>query len=214
MNDSEFDQSPGNMLVPMVIETTHKGERAYDIFSRLLKDGMVFIGEGVGEGMANIICAQLLHLEAEDPDKEVTAIIQSPGGAVTAGFAIHDTLRLMRNPIKTICIGEAMSMGAFLLACSGDPGNRFVAPNASIMIHEVSSGTQGKITDQKIRLAFSDSLNLRLAKHLAKACNKTLKQMLEDMKRDYFMDADEAIAYGLADAKIESRKAKRLIVEP
>jgi ATP-dependent Clp protease protease subunit len=187
-----------NTLIPMVIEKSPSGERAYDIYSRLLKDRIVFLGEPVDDAMANIIIAQLLFLEAEDPKKDIKVYVNSPGGSVTAGLAIYDTMQYIKPDVATICIGMAASMGAVLLA-GGAAGKRYVLPNAEVMIHQVLGGAEGQASDIKIRaeriLKMKDQLNRILAKHTKQSFEKVEK----DTDRDYFMNAEEAKAYGLVD---------------
>ena len=187
-----------NTLVPMVIEKSQFGERAYDIYSRLLKDRIVFLGEPVDDAMANTIIAQLLFLEAEDPKKDIKLYVNSPGGSVTSGLAIYDTMQYIKPDVATICIGMAASMGAVLLA-GGAAGKRYVLPNAEVMIHQVLGGAEGQASDIKIRaeriLKMKDHLNHILAKHSGQPFAKVEK----DTDRDYFMNADEAKEYGLVD---------------
>lgn len=193
-----------NYLVPMVIEKTQFGERSYDIYSRLLKDRIIFLGTPIDDGVANIIAAQLLFLESEDPNKDIYLYINSPGGVVTAGMAIYDTMQYIKPDVSTICIGQAASAAAVLLA-AGAPGKRFVLPNSRVMIHQVLGGAEGQATDVEIRtremLRVKHALNNILAKHTG----KTAEQIHQDTDRDNFMEAAEAVAYGLAD-KIMDRK--------
>jgi ATP-dependent Clp protease, protease subunit len=185
-------------LIPTVIEKTHHGERAYDIYSRLLKDRIIFIGTPIDDQIANSVIAQLLYLESEDSSKDIKLYINSPGGSVSAGFAIYDTMQYIKPDVTTICVGLAASMGAFLLS-SGKKGKRFSLPNSKIMIHQVMGGTQGQASDIKIQaeeiLKVKDSLN----KILAKNTGKPLKQVEKDTDRDYYMTAQESVDYGLVD---------------
>jgi len=193
------------ILVPMVVEQTGRGERAYDIYSRLMKDRIVFIGTPVDDHVANLVIAQLLFLQMEDPKKAVHIYINSPGGSVTAGLAIYDTMQYMTTPVNTYCIGQASSMGAVLLA-AGTKGHRFSLPNARIMIHQPWGGMQGTATDISIHakeiLHIKDRLNEILAKHTG----KPLDQITRDSERDFFMSAEEAKAYGLVDEVVTSRR--------
>ena len=187
-----------NMLIPMVVEKSGSGERAYDIYSRLLKDRIVFVSGEIEDGMANAIVAQLLFLQAEDDKKEISMYINSPGGSVTAGLAIIDTMNYIEPDVQTIGIGLQASMGAMLLS-AGAKGKRYVLPNSRIMIHQPSSGTQGKITDQEIALKEGIYLKQKLAEMLAKNTGKDVKQVIKDMDRDNWMSAEEAKTYGLID---------------
>lgn len=190
-----------NYLVPNVIVRTRDGERGYDIYSRLLEDRIIFLGEEVTEGSANTIVAQLLHLANEDPDKDIQLYINSPGGSVYDGLAIYDTMQYIKPDVQTIGIGLQASMGAFLLS-SGAKGKRFVLPNARVMIHQPSSGTQGMVTDQEISLRESVRMKELLAKVIAKNTGQKLEKIKADMERDHWMSADEAVKYGLADEMI------------
>lgn len=190
-----------NYLVPNVIVRTRDGERGYDIYSRLLEDRIIFLGEEVTEGSANTIVAQLLHLANEDPDKDIQLYINSPGGSVYDGLAIYDTMQYIKPDVQTIGIGLQASMGAFLLS-SGAKGKRFVLPNARVMIHQPSSGTQGMVTDQEISLRESVCMKELLAKVIAKNTGQKLEKVKADMERDHWMSADEAVKYGLADEMI------------
>ena len=188
-------------LVPYVIEQTSRGERSYDIFSRLLKDRIIFLGEEVTDVSANLIVSQLLFLESEDPGKDISLYINSPGGSVTAGMAIYDTMNYIKCDVSTICMGMAASMGAFLLS-SGAKGKRFALPNAEIMIHQPSAGTQGQITDMAIHLKRLEIIKKRMNKILAENTGKPLEVVTADCERDNFMSADEAMGYGLIDKVI------------
>ena len=189
-------------LIPTVIEKSTYGERAYDIYSRLLKDRIVFLGDGIEDGIANTVIAQLLFLESQDKTKDIKLYINSPGGSVTAGLAIYDTMQYIKPDVSTICIGMAASMGAILLA-AGAKGKRFVLPNSEVMIHQIMGGAEGQATDVKIRaeriLRLKDQLNRILAKHTGQNFDKVEK----DTDRDFFMNAKETVSYGIADAVIE-----------
>ena len=186
------------MMIPMVVENTGRGERAYDIYSRLLKDRIVFVGGEVEDGMANAIVAQLLFLQAADPEKEISMYINSPGGSVTAGLAILDTMRMLKCPVATYCVGQAASMGAILLA-AGEKGRRHALPNSRIMIHQPWGGAQGKASD--IEITAKEILRLKevLNKILAEASGKTLESVTHDTDRDFFMSAEEAKTWGIVD---------------
>ena len=198
----------GNYLVPMVVEQSGRGERAYDIYSRLLKDRIVFIGTPIDDMVANLIVAQILFLQMEDPDKAINIYINSPGGSVTAGLAIYDTMQFVSCEINTFCIGQAASMGALLLA-GGSPGKRFALPYARVMIHQPWGGTQGTASDISIQahelLKIKDQLNHILAKH----CNKSVEHVERDTDRDYFMSAEEAKAYGVVDEIVDKSKMSK-----
>ena len=191
-------------LVPYVVEQTSRGERSYDIFSRLLNDRIIFLSEEVNDTTASLIVAQLLYLEAQDPDKDIQFYINSPGGSVTAGMAIYDTMQYIKCDVSTICIGMAASMGAFLLA-AGTPGKRYALPNAEIMIHQPLSGMQGQATDIKIHADRILRIKKNLNTILSDITGKSLEQIEHDTERDNFMSAEEAKAYGLIDAVIEKR---------
>ncbi|HIW20941.1 MAG TPA: ATP-dependent Clp endopeptidase proteolytic subunit ClpP [Candidatus Dorea intestinavium] len=191
-------------LVPYVIEQTSRGERSYDIYSRLLKDRIIFLGEEVNDVSASVIVAQLLFLEAEDPDKDIHIYINSPGGSVTAGLAIYDTMQYIKCDIETICIGMAASMGAFLLS-GGTKGKRMALPNAEIMIHQPSGGAQGQATEIQIAAEHILRTKEKLNKILADNTGKPLEVIKEDTERDNFMSADEAKEYGLIDEVIKRR---------
>ena len=187
-----------NYLVPTVVEETNRGERAYDIYSRLLKERVIFLGDEVNSATANIVVAQLLHLAFEDPKKDIKLYINSPGGSVYDGLAIIDTMNYIEPDVQTIGIGLQASMGAMLLS-AGAKGKRYVLPNSRIMIHQPSSGTQGRITDQEIALKEGIYLKQKLAEMLAKNTGKDVKQVIKDMDRDNWMSAEEAKTYGLID---------------
>lgn len=186
------------MLVPMVVEQTNRGERAYDIFSRLLKERIVFIGTAIDDNLANLIIAQLLFLEAEDPEKDIHLYVNSPGGYVLAGLAIYDTMQYIKSPVSTICIGQASSMGALLLT-AGAKGKRFSLPNARIMIHQPIGGFQGQATDIEIHAREILKMRENLNKILVKHTGQPVEKIQVDTERDYFMSAEQAKEYGLVD---------------
>ncbi len=192
--------------MPFVVEQTHRGERSYDIYSRLLKDRIVFLGTPVDDDVANVIIAQLLFLESEDPDKDISLYINSPGGVVSAGMAIYDTMQYVKPQVSTICLGQAASMGAFLLG-GGAPGKRFALPNARVMIHQPSGGAGGQATDIEIAARQILLLKKRLNEILAKNCKQPLERVEKDVERDYWMSAAESREYGLIDEVIASKKA-------
>ena len=185
-------------LVPYVVEQTSRGERSYDIFSRLLNDRIVMLSEEVNSTTASLIVAQLLYLEAQDPDKDIQFYINSPGGSVTDGMAIYDTMQYIKCDVSTICIGMAASMGAFLLS-SGTKGKRLALPNAEIMIHQPSAGTQGQVTDMAIHLKRLETIKKRMNKILSENTGKPVEVVTADCERDNFMTAEEALEYGLID---------------
>ena len=191
-------------LVPYVVEQTSRGERSYDIFSRLLNDRIIFLSEEVNDTTAALVVAQMLYLEAQDPDKDIQFYINSPGGSVTDGMAIYDTMQFIKCDVSTICVGLAASMGAFLLS-SGAKGKRIALPNAEIMIHQPSAGTQGKVTDMESDVEHFLRIKQRLNKILAENTGKTPEQVKLDSERDHWMTADEAQAYGLVDKVIYKR---------
>ncbi len=191
-------------LVPYVIEQTSKGERSYDIYSRLLKDRIIFLGEEVNDASASIVVAQLLFLEAEDPEKDIHLYINSPGGSVTAGMAIYDTMQFIKCDVSTICIGMAASMGAFLLA-GGAKGKRYILPNSEVMIHQPSGGAKGQATEIKIVAENILKTKKRLNEILAANTGKPLEVIERDTERDYYMSAEEAKEYGLVDEIVEHR---------
>lgn len=191
-------QPASNTLIPYVVEQSPRGERSYDIYSRLLNDRVIFLGEEVTDASANTVIAQLLHLESADPDKDISLYINSPGGSVSAGLAIYDTMQYIKPDVSTICIGMAASMGAFLLS-SGAKGKRYALPNAEIMIHQPSAGTQGQITDMAIHLKRLEIIKKRMNKILSENTGKPVEIVTADCERDNFMTADEAVAYGLID---------------
>ncbi|MDY2792043.1 MAG: ATP-dependent Clp endopeptidase proteolytic subunit ClpP [Eubacteriales bacterium] len=192
-------------LVPYVIEQTNRGERSYDIFSRLLKDRIVFLGGEVNDDSANLVVAQMLFLEMEDPDADIMLYINSPGGSVTAGMAIYDTMRYLRCEVSTLCIGMAASMGAFLLA-AGAKGKRKALPNAEIMIHQPSGGAQGQATDIAIHAEQILRVKRKMNEILSNNTGKPLEQLEKDVERDHFMTAEEALSYGLIDEIIAPRR--------
>ncbi|MBE3593926.1 MAG: ATP-dependent Clp endopeptidase proteolytic subunit ClpP [Candidatus Carbobacillus altaicus] len=189
------------MLVPMVIDQTTRGERAYDIYSRLLKDRIIVLGTAIDDHVANLVVAQLLFLEAEDPNKDIHLYINSPGGSVTAGFAIYDTMQFIKSPVSTICIGMAASMGAFLLA-AGEKGKRYALPNSEVMIHQPLGGARGQATDIKIHADWILKTRDRLNRILSERTGQPLSRIERDTDRDFFMDAEEAKAYGIIDEVI------------
>lgn len=195
-------------LVPNVIVRTRDGERGYDIYSRLLEDRIIFLGEDVNEHTANVVVAQLLHLASEDPDKDISLYINSPGGSVYDGLAIYDTMNFIQPDVATYGIGLQASMGAFLLS-SGEKGKRFLLPSARVMIHQPSSGTQGKVTDQEISLREALEIKQRLAAIMAENTGQKLEKIKADMERDYWMGAKEAVAYGLVDKVVAPSKKKK-----
>ena len=190
------------MLIPIVIEQTNRGERAYDIYSRLLKDRIIFIGAPIEDNFANLIIAQLLFLEAEDPEKDINLYINSPGGLVTSGLAVYDTMQYIRPDVSTICIGQASSMGALLLA-AGTAGKRFALPNSRIMIHQPMGGFQGQATDVDIHAREILKMRERLNEIMAKHTGQPIDRIRQDTERDYFMSGGQAKEYGLIDEVIE-----------
>ncbi len=191
-------------LIPMVVEQTSKGERSYDIYSRLLKDRIIFIDGEIDDAAASLVVAQLLFLESEDPDKDINIYINSPGGVITAGMAIYDTMNYIKPDVCTICVGMAASMAAFLLS-SGAKGKRYVLPNAEVMIHQPLGGTKGQAEDIKIAADHIVKIRERLNRILAANTGKSLKQIAKDTDRDNYLDADQAVAYGLADKIVEKK---------
>ena len=195
-------------LVPMVVEDTGRGERAYDIYSRLLKDRIIFLGGAIEDHMANLIIAQLLFLESEDPDRDIHLYVNSPGGVVTAGMAIYDTMQYIKSPVSTICIGQAASMGAILLA-AGAPGKRYALPHARIMIHQPLGGFQGQASDINIHareiLRMRESLNELLARH----SGQKLEKIAQDTERDFFMDSESAREYGIIDDIVKKKPGRQ-----
>jgi len=193
------------MLIPMVVEQTARGERAYDIYSRLLKDNIIFIGTTIDDMVANVVIAQLLFLEAEDPEKDIHVYLNTPGGSTTAGMAIYDTLQLIRPDVQTICVGQAASMGAVLLA-AGTPGKRYALPNSRIMIHQPWGGVQGQASDIAIQAKEILRVKERLNQILSEHTKQPLEKITADADRDFIMDASEAKDYGIVDQVISRRK--------
>ncbi len=191
-------------LIPMVVEQSSRGERAYDIYSRLLKDRIIFIGSAIDDNVANLVIAQLLFLEAESPDKDIHIYINSPGGSITAGMAIFDTMNYIKPDVSTICVGLAASMGAFLMA-AGTKGKRFALPHSEIMIHQPIGGTQGQATDIEIHTKRILRVRQTLNKILSEITGKPLEKIERDTERDYFMSAEESVEYGLIDEVITKR---------
>jgi ATP-dependent Clp protease, protease subunit len=189
-------------LVPMVVEQTSRGERAFDIYSRLLNERIVFLGTPITEDIANLVVAQLIHLESEDPDKDVSIYINSPGGSVYAGLAIYDTMQYIKPDVQTICVGVAMSMGALLLS-GGSAGKRMATPNSKILIHQVTAGFQGQATDIEIHAREIIDVRKRLDEIIAKHTDQPLEKVTQDTERDYFMSAEEALEYNIVDQVIE-----------
>ena len=197
-----------SFLIPMVIEQTHRGERAYDIYSRLLKDRIIFVGTPINDEVANVVIAQLLFLESEDPEKDIHIYVNSPGGSVTSGLAIYDTIQYVKPDVSTLCVGQAASMGALLLAC-GTPGKRFALPHSRILIHQPLGGVQGQATDIEIQareiLRLREELNIILSKHTKQA----IKKIQLDTERDYFMGGIEAKEYGIIDEVVNYREKEK-----
>jgi ATP-dependent Clp protease protease subunit len=192
-------------LVPMVVEQTSRGERAYDIYSRLLKERVIFLVGGIDDHVANVIVAQMLFLEAENPEKDISLYINSPGGIVTAGMAIYDTMQYIKPDVSTICVGQAASMGSFLLA-AGAKGKRYILPNSRVMIHQPSGGTQGQASDIAIQAKEILYLRERLNQELAANTGQPIEKIALDVERDYFMNAEEAKSYGVVDAVLDRRQ--------
>ena len=191
-------------LIPMVIEQTNRGERSYDIYSRLLKDRIVFLGGEINDDTANLVVAQLLFLEMEDPDADINLYINSPGGSVTAGMAIYDTMRYIRPQVRTVCVGMAASMGAFLLM-AGEKGKRMALPNAEVMIHQPLGGAQGQATDVAIRAEWLMKTKEKMIRMMAEMTDQPLEKVKADVERDYFMSAEEALAYHIVDEIYQPR---------
>ena len=200
----EFEEKMNN-LIPMVVEQTTRGERAYDIYSRLLKERIVFLVGTVSDNIASLVTAQFLFLESENPKKEIFFYINSPGGLVTSGLGIYDTMQYIKSPVSTLCIGQASSMGSFLLA-AGEKGRRFALPNSRIMVHQPSAGFQGQATDIQIHAKEILSLKERLNKIYSKHTGKSIKEISQALERDKFMTAEEAKDFGLIDSVVEKRK--------
>ena len=200
----KFEEKMNN-LIPMVVEQTTRGERAYDIYSRLLKERIVFLVGNVNDNIASLVTAQFLFLESENPKKEIFFYINSPGGLVTSGLGIYDTMQYIKSPVSTLCIGQASSMGSFLLA-AGEKGRRFSLPNSRIMVHQPSAGFQGQATDIQIHAKEILSLKERLNKIYSKHTGKSIKEISQALERDKFMTAEEAKDFGLIDSVVEKRK--------
>ena len=200
----KFEEKMNN-LIPMVVEQTSRGERAYDIYSRLLKERIVFLVGNVNDNIASLVTAQFLFLESESPKKEIFFYINSPGGLVTSGLGIYDTMQYIKSPVSTLCIGQASSMGSFLLA-AGEKGKRFSLPNSRIMVHQPSAGFQGQATDIQIHAKEILSLKERLNKIYSKHTGKSIKEISQALERDKFMTAEEAKDFGLIDSVVEKRK--------
>ena len=204
----EENISPVNQLVPMVVEQTPRGERAYDIYSRLLKERVIFLTGPVEDYGANLIVAQMLYLEAENPDKDIHLYINSPGGSVTAGLSIYDTMQFIKPDVSTLCIGQAASMGAVLL-CGGAKGKRQALPNSRVMIHQVLGGFQGQASDIEIHTQEILSIKKKLNEILANHSGQKVDKIAKDSDRDNFMSPDQAVKYGLIDAVVDSRSVKK-----
>jgi ATP-dependent Clp protease protease subunit len=199
-----LERAPMNIIYPHVVETTHRGERTWDIFSRLLKDRIVFLGSAVDDDVANIIIAQFLFLESEDPDKDIQLYVNSPGGVVTAGLAIFDTMQYVRCPVSTICIGQAASMGALLLG-AGQKGNRYALPHSRIMIHQPLGGARGQATDIEIQAREIRHMKDVITQILVDSTGKTREDIARDIERDFYMGAPQAKEYGLVDEIFEPK---------
>src|ERR1700760_2650574 len=193
-----------NNLVPMVVEQTNRGERAYDIYSRLLKERIIFLVGPVNDGVASLVCAQLLFLESENPTKDIAFYINSPGGVVTSGLAIYDTMQYVRSPVSTVCIGQAASMGSLLL-CAGAKGKRFALPNARVMVHQPSGGAQGQATDIEIQAREILTLRKRLNEIYMRHTSQPIEAIERKLERDTYMSAEESRDFGLVDAVVENR---------
>ena len=194
-------------LIPMVVEQTSRGERSFDIYSRLLKDRIVFLGGPIDDHVANLVVAQLLFLEMENPDAEVSLYINSPGGSVTAGMAIFDTMNYIKCPVRTVCIGMAASMGAFLLM-AGEKGKRLALPNSEVMIHQPLGGAEGQATDVAIRAEWLLKTKKKMTEMMAQMSGQPLEKVQQDVERDYFMSAEEALKYGIIDEIYQPRNKK------
>ena len=204
MSKDRAEEPRGLGLIPMVIEQSGRGERAYDIYSRLLKEHIIFIGTPIDDHVANLATAQMLFLQAEDPERDIQLYINSPGGSITAGFAIYDTMQFIKPDISTLCVGMAASMGAFLLA-AGTKGKRFALPNSTVLIHQPLGGFQGQASDIAIHAKYILSLRERLNRLLAQHTGKPIAQIERDTDRDNFLTADEAVEYGLIDKVLRTR---------
>ena len=207
LNSQDTNSTIESALVPMVVEQTPKGERSYDIYSRLLKERVIFLCGQVEDHMANLIVAQMLFLESESPDKDIYLYINSPGGSVTAGLAIYDTMKFIKPNISTVCIGQAASMGAFLLS-GGEKGKRYCLPNARVMIHQPLGGFQGQASDFEIHAKEISYIKEKLNRLMADHTGKPLEQVSQDTDRDNFLSAEQAVEYGLVDAILEQRADK------
>src|ERR1700758_5764189 len=205
---SMSEENVSQVLIPMVVEQTGRGERSYDIYSRLLKDRIIFIGTPIDDHIANLVIAQMLFLQMEDGKKDLNLYINSPGGSVTAGLAIYDTMQFLTCDVNTYCIGQAASMGAVLL-CGGTKGKRYALPNSDIMIHQVHGGAQGQASDVERQVDYMFKLKKRIIKIISTHTGKSQEQVRIDSDRDYYMSADEAKEYGLVDEVIKSRKEGR-----
>ena len=203
-NSPKMSMAPHNSLVPMVVETSGRGERAYDIFSRLLKERVIFLVGEIDDNVANLVVAQLLFLESENPDKEIHLYINSPGGSISAGMAIYDTMQFIKPDVSTLCIGMAASMGAFLLQ-AGAKDKRFVLPNSTVMIHQPLGGFRGQASDIEIHAKYILSLRERLYALMAQHTGRTIEEIARDSERDNFLTAQEAVAYGLVDKVLDKR---------
>ncbi len=192
------------MLIPSVLETTPRGERAYDIWSRLLRERIVFLGTAIDDSSANLVIAQLLFLEGEDPEKPIHLYINSPGGEMTAFFAIHDTMRFLRSPVSTMCVGQAASAAAVLLA-AGEPGHRYTLPNARVLIHQPHGGAQGQSTDIEIQVREMVEMRDRMVEVLVRSTGQTRERILADIDRDHILRGEAAVAYGLVDEVLDQR---------
>ena len=195
---------PENLVIPSVIEQTSRGERFFDIYSRLLNERIIFLGTPIDDQVANLVVAQMIHLESEDPDKDISIYVNSPGGQVYSGLMIYDTMQFIKPDVQTICVGIAMSMGAVILA-GGAEGKRLALPNAKILIHQVSGGFQGQATDIEIQARETISLKRRLEEILGEHTGRPVEQVAKDMERDYFMTAQEALDYGIIDMVVANR---------
>ena len=207
MTNSKTVPTPRNQLIPMVVEQTNRGERAYDIYSRLLKDSIIFIGTPIEDSIANLVIAQMLFLEAEDPDRDIVLYINSPGGSISAGLAIYDTMQFIKPDVSTICVGQAASMGSLLLA-GGKEGKRHCLPHSRIMIHQPSGGFQGQASDIDIHAKEVLKLRERLNQIMAKHTGQSVETIEKDSDRDKFMDGETAVEYGLIDTILEKRIEK------
>ena len=204
MNDSRLQEPTGLGLIPMVIEQSGRGERAYDIYSRLLKERVIFLVGPVDDATANLIVAQMLFLESENPDKDINFYINSPGGSVSAGMAIFDTMQFIKPDVSTLCVGMAASMGAFLLA-AGTKGKRFALPNSTVMIHQPSAGFQGQVSDVERHAQFAIDLKRRFIALMVELTGRTAEQVEQDHDRDRFLTSEQAVSYGIVDKVLQSR---------